>query len=837
MNRLLRRASRRFYLRHPWQLALAIAGISLGVAVYVGVASANDGARRAFERSAALVRGQTTHRLLPVSGDLDENIFREIVVHRGIETAAPVIEGEVQVLSGRGGRYPVLGIAPLRESGLRGFSGFGAGAGAARMASLMTTPGSALVPEELARDLGGKVAGSVLAVSIGERRVELRVLGRVPTVNEHIEAEPPIVVDIATAQELLQRAGVLSWIDMKLSPEQAARLSADLPRGTVLVPAADPDGTFGDLSAAFQTNLTALALLALVVGMFLIYGTMSFAVVRRRPTLGVLVALGVSRGELLGTIMLEALGLGVVATACGLVLGHVLAGALIDSVLQTIGDFYFTAAVAAAAPSPWIYVVGATLGVGATVIAATKPAFDAARLGPAAAMRRADLERRARRGARLAAVAAVPCLAVAGGLLSVRSHSLVMAFAALFFVLAAGALATPAATVGLMKLSEWPARRAFRLPGLLAVRSVVASLSRTGVATAALAVAVATVIGIGLMIGSFRTSFVSWLHTTLTSDVYVAFDPSGEVVNDSVLAEVTAVPGVRGATLTRTVRVPTQRGEVAIRALAPAASDWGLDLTAASVDAFASLAAGRGVMVSERLAFGRGLRVGDVMALPGATGTERFPVLGIFRDYNTGLYSVVMALAAYRQHWHDRALNGLGVRLDPGADGAEVEAALRRIFGSTAVRIRSSAGIERLSVDIFDRTFRITEVLRILAAVVAFLGVLSALLSIELERAHELAVLRSLGFEPKQLTVTLLTQTGLLGTAAGLAAVPIGVLLAALLVYVINQRSFGWSMDLAIGWGPLLSGVGLAIVAALLAGVYPALRAARVELGGALREE
>jgi putative ABC transport system permease protein len=142
-----------------------------------------------------------------------------------------------------------------------------------------------------------------------------------------------------------------------------------------------------------------------------------------------------------------------------------------------------------------------------------------------------------------------------------------------------------------------------------------------------------------------------------------------------------------------------------------------------------------------------------------------------------------------------------------------------------------------VSLEIFDRTFQITEVLRVLAAIVAFLGVLSALLSIELERARELAILRALGFSPRELTVTLLAQTSLLGAAAGLAAVPIGVGLAALLVHVINRRSFGWTMDFVFAPGTLVAGLALAIGAALLAGIYPALRAIRTGLGGALREE
>jgi putative ABC transport system permease protein len=546
--------------------------------------------------------------------------------------------------------------------------------------------------------------------------------------------------------------------------------------------------------------------------------------------------LGVSARQILGTILLEASVLGVLATALGLLIGRLLAHGLVTLMLRTIGDLYFTATVMAAAPSPRTYAVGVVLGLGATLVAALKPSLDAARSTPAAAMRRAELERRARRGARRAGLWALPVLAAATIVLGADSRNLYVAFAGLFLVLAAGALLTPVTTVALMRISEKPARALFKLPGLLAVRGVAASLSRTGVATSALAVAVATVVGIGLMIGSFRSSFTAWLHTTLTSDLYVAFDSSGRAIDDDTLRSLTAIPGVADISLTRNALVPTAEGDVAVRAVRPGAAGWGLDLTAGRADqALAELGAGKGVVVSERFAFGRGLRVGDALTLPTKRGVKAFPIVGVFRDYNTGQYTAVMALEAYRRDWEDSKLTGLGLRLEH-ADAADVEARIRELLGP-GLRVRSTAAIERISLEIFDRTFRITEVLRILAALVAFFGVLSVLLSIELERAHELAVLRALGFGPRQLTVTLLTQTGLLGAAAGVAAVPLGTALAGLLVYVINERSFGWTMELKLTAAPIAAGLLLAVAAAVVAGIYPAVRAARVELGGALREE
>lgn len=838
MTWLVRRAARRFYLRHPWQLALAIAGVALGVAVYVGVDLANDSARRAFDLSAAVVTGRTTHRLLPVGGPLPDDAYRTLVLEHDVALAAPVVETGV-ALPGRSElNYPLLGVDPLSETGLRGFSGLVPG-DTSSLARLIAEPGTVLVPEALAERAGVAVGAPLTLAVRGGRLVEVEVVGILDSDAAGAgDAEPPIVTDIATAQEIVGRIGTISRIDLRLDGDAAARLAAALPAGTTLVPVETENASFAQLANAFRTNLRALGLLALVVGMFLIYGTMSFAIVQRRATFGVLRSMGLARRELIASVLLEALALGAVATLVGIVLGRLLANGLVDLVLDTIGDFSYGAAVSAVEPSPWIYVKGGVLGVGATLAAALVPAFEAARGAPAAVLRRAQLERRAHRNARVLALAAVPVLAAAAVLIGTTSRELLPGFGGLFCVLVAGAMLTPAATVLLMKACERPAGRALGIAGLLAVRGVSGSLSRTGVAVAALSVAVATVMGVGLMIGSFRASLVEWLGTTLTADLYLGFDESAEL-GAAEVAALRRIDGVAGLTLSRTVQLPTDAGEVIVRAIEPGPAGYGLELVAGTpADAFDSLAAGDAVLIAEPFAFARELAVGEELVLPSGSGPAHLRVAGIYRDYNAGGGSLVMGLARYRSLYDDERLSGVGVQVADGHDVAKIERAVRSALAEQGgLRVRSSALLERISLEVFDRTFKITEVLRVLAGIVAFLGVLSALLSIELERAREIAVLRALGFVPRELTATLLVQTGLLGAAAGIAAMPLGMVLAALLVHVINRRSFGWTMDFVVTAGPLVSGLALAVGAALLAGLYPAYRAGRAQLGGALREE
>ena len=829
--RLLLRSALRFYSRRPWQFVLAAAGIALGVAVYVGVGLANDSARRAFDSSSDALLGRATHELIPLTGEMPERIYRELVLERGLRHAAPVVEGWVRFKADPEQPVSLVGVDPLATlADAARAAGFGGGA-------LMARAGGALVPAALAHALGVDVGETLALADAQGPRDALDVLGLVGTPDADAAARP-IVVDISTAQEVLGKLGRLSRIDLVLNEAQVQALRANLPPNTTLVTPAGRDAAFEQLTRAFRVNLTALSLLALFVGVFLIYATMAFAIVQRRTTFGTLRAIGVGRFELAGSLLLEAAVLGSTATLLGLGLGHLLAQELVGLVLRTVSDLSFRSAVAGATPSASIYWEGAALGVLATLVGAAGPALDAAQTAPRAVMSRAALERRAAKRGRIAAWLALPTLGCAALLLG-YGLGLYSAFAALFFVLAAGALVTPLATVGLMRLAEPAARGWLGLTGSLAVRGVSASLSRTGVAVAALTVAVATVVGIGTMTQSFRRSFGDWLEVTLRADLYLTQPRNAQGLDDALAARIDGLSGVGGTSRTRVVALPALQGDITVRAVQAGPTGLGLDVLAGDgAAASAALEAGLGIMISETLAFRRGFSVGQRLELPAAAGPVALPIVGVFRDFSTDGGVVLMGLSLYRELWVDEGLSGLGVYLRPGGDGASVRSAVERLLPpGTDIRVRPNAEIKRASLSIFDRTFRITEVLRALAGLVAFLGMLSALGAIQLERAREQAVLRAVGLPALELRRLALAQTTLLGGAAGLLAAPLGTALAALLVYVINKRSFGWSMELAVTATPILLGIGVAVAAAVLAGIGPALHSTRGVPALALRSE
>lgn len=842
MKRALLVAASRFYLRHPSRLVLAIAGVALGVAVFVGVELANDGARRAFAETESQLVGRATHSLVGVGGDIPNALYRTLRREHGPLTAAPIVEVRIRLPDRSDETFILLGVDPVEELDFRDYSGSATPTDTSAFA-LISAPESLLIPEALARELDIAVGTRLRVAPDGGQPMTMTVSGTVGEAGSvTVGTNLPLVADIAAAQ-LLTGSATLTRIDLILNNREVSEIEElELP-GVALQPTASRSAVFDDLSRAFSTNLTALSLLALLVGVFLIYATISFAVLQRRHEFGIHRALGTPRRSLLAGVLIEGALLGTIAGIVGLALGEVLSRQLIELVLRTIGDLYFSTSVRAVEPRLHLYALGLIVAVATSVVAAVIPAFEATRISPRTAMSRASLERSSQKISNYAALIAPACGVV--GLLAIQlaPRSLTAAFAGLFMIIVAAALVIPYAAGRILRIIEPPLRLAVGVPGALAIRGVTATLSRTGVATAALAVAVATVIGIGLMIASFRTSVEQWLGATLLADFYIETENISASADDAlatpVLAELAALSGTRGFSLLQFDRLPTREGMVSIRAVLPGPDGWGLTIVSRTGDdVLQRIATGEGVLVSEALAYRRELDVGDAFELPTQSGDVRFDVVGIYREYNTDGGGVMLPMRQYQRYWGDRQIDGIGIYLDDNANRDNVDAAIRSaLVNAPGSIVRSTEAIRERSLEVFDRTFQVTEVLRLLAATVAFFGLLSALLCIELERAKEIAVLRALGLSPQQIGRLSLTQTGLLGVTAGILAIPLGIVMAELLVDVINRRSFGWGMELSVSIEPIAVGVVLAVVAAMLAGVYPALRLSRGSIVAGLREE
>lgn len=849
----LLRVSALHALRRPVQSGLLVGGVALGVAVGAAIDLANSSALAAFRLSTTAVSGRATHRLVGGPTGLDENLYRRLRVELDLRASAPAVEGVVAVRELGGETLTLLGVDPFAEPPFRDYlAADGSGAGDV-LAPLLTVPGAVVLARSTA-ERAGLAPGRSLTLDGGSREARATLVGLLEPGDALARraVEGLILADIATAQELLDRAGRLDRIDLLVPDEPGAarrmlaRVHAVLPAGVVVIAADEQQATVKAMTDAFRLNLSALALMALVVGMFLVFNTVRFSVLQRRRTLATLRVLGVTRREVFGLVLTEALILGAVGAALGLALGAVLGRLAVGLVTQTINDLFFVANVREVTMAPATIARGMVLGVAAAAAAALLPALEAMSVPPVAAMRRSDVERGARAAAPRALALGLVVAAGGGAVLLVPGQRVDLGFAGLAGVLLAFALAAPAVTLVVMALAGPVAGRLLGVVGRMAPRDVTRALSRTAVAIAALAVAVSVSIGVQVMVDSFRASVEDWLAGTLRADVFVSARSVGPTVargalDPRALRHLAALPQVARATtaLDAAVRSPDAgavdlvvvgddlAGERRryVDALGPPAAVWRAVTDGA-------------VIVSEPFARRLALGAGDELVLVTDAGPRGFRVAGVFRDYASSHGVVLMADAVYRSHWQDDRLTSVALDLVPGADPDALVTRLRRElapFG--AVEVRSTRGLREAVLGVFDRAFAITGALRLLAVVVAFMGVLSALLSLQLERAREHATLRATGLTRRQLGGLTLLESGLVGATAGLLSWPAGLSLALVLIHVINRRSFGWTVDAHVGSGPFVLALALAVAAALLAGAFPAWRLGRLPIAQALREE
>ena len=849
---ILLRASARHLARHPWQAALSVLGIALGVAVVVSIDLASESARRAFALAAKGVTGRATHQIVGGSGGFDERLVPRLTRELGVHPVAPVVEGWVGLKAAPGRTLQLLGVDPFSEAPFRPYLARGSGRGGRALAALVTEPGTVVLSRETAGDLGVR-AGDTVVLRVSGRERPVRVLALIEPENARSAQalRNLVVADLTTAQEVLDHAGRLSRVDLALpggSEGDAilARLRATLPPGVEIVAAPARSEFVGELTRAFDVNLTALSLLALMVGLFLAYNTMTFSVVQRRATIGMLRALGVTRAEIVGVVLAEALLLALVATVLGLGAGIALAGGLVRLVTRTINDLYFVVVVRDLAVSATALAKGAALGIGATLVAALLPAAEASTAPPGAAVQRVALEARARRAAPRLALAGLLVLLTGASVLAIAGRSLAWSYAGLFTMILSAALLMPLAMIGAARAAGPPLGGLLGLTGRMAARGVVARLSRTGVAVAALMVAVSATVGVGVMIRSFRATVERWLETSLAADVYVSAPTlrsgrGGEsTLSPGVVERLRETPGVVSLGTYRGARVLSEFGPTQLVALGIGPGSYGqFRFLSGEPGAVWPAFQERGaVIVSESYAYRHGLAVGRSLRLRTDRGERVFPVAGVFVDYGSDQGVVMVSRRTYDAYWDDRGVSSLGFVVAPGADVSVMIEILRARAGAEQdLLIRSNRALREASLEIFDRTFAITAVLRILATAIAVIGVLSALMALQLERSRELGVLRAQGLTPREVWRLTLAETGLLGAIAGALAVPVGIGLALVLIRVINRRAFGWSIEAVIPMNVLLQAVGLAVAAALAAGVYPAWRMSRTPPAPALREE
>jgi len=824
----------RYLTRNLWLLLLSVCAVATGVAVILAVDVASMSAKRSFALSIQALTGRSNYAITGAGVGIDESFYTKLRLEWGIRDSAPVVEGYLSFPDIEHPEDPskalpltLLGVDPLMDGKVRSWTGgnfqTSEQSSSQGMSELIGGTNQVIATTNTARRLDWEV-GQERSVLVGskEKRLVLAGVFQPATETSSSALDNVLLTDISVAQAIFERYGFLSRIDLAITEEEKEELEARLPEHLFLQKAGQSQQTATELSAAFHINLRALSYLCLLVASFLIFNVVSFSVSHRRQSLGRLRVLGVTGRQLAYLLVGEALLLASLGSFLGLCFGLLLGRTLVPLVTRTLNDLYYVHAITGFSVDPLLILKAFSAGLLAALVAAAVPAYQVARTEPLELLRRVQQDCSNQRGAYLSLLLGLGLLITAR--LVLFHPSLAAGLFSLLLIVLGAALTVPIALLGMVRLLS---RLTSRVSLKMALRGLSAFLGRASVAAVALTIAVAATVSIAMMVSSFRGTLLSWLETTLTADIYLTLRDraglnSGAALDPDKVSEAVNLPGVDGWIGQRVKRVPSDTGETLVVGVKSTGGyRKSLVFLSLTENGWERFFAGEGLFITEPYSRRAGLDVGDRLTLATGVGEKSLPILGVYYSYAPDRNLALLSSTSFQPYFDDEFWSGLGLYLKEGHDPLEVTNELRRLFGES-VEVQATGNLKQLALEIFERTFTVTEVLRYLALGVAFIGVFLSLLALCLERSEEVGVLRALGMGTKELFQLSISQSLVLGALAGILAFPLGTLLSKVMISVVNRRAFGWTITFEPDWLASVDSLVLAVVAALLAGLYPA---------------
>ncbi len=842
---LLSRFSLRHWRHSPGQNLLLVMILALGVGVFVSIRLANRAAVASFQNFTGALVGETDWIVEAPVGTLPESTLAELRSSLGgrpvriipvMETTAglPAAPNERSALDRE--TLTLLGVDLVGVSNLaveRGAKG-----------------GFVLEGRDFWADLGGTARAWVspslsgratLELVVGDKQVSLPVAGVIPTAPGSASPPPNLVIlDLPQLQRITGATGRIDRIEFAAAPGPAldarrAELGAllrvlgrDGQRWLVRTPGARRD-TAEQMTQAFRLNLTVLSLIALLVGLYLIFQALDGAVVRRRSEIAVLRSLGLDPATVRVAWLIEAAVLGVAGGGLGLLVGWLGAQGAVRLVGRTVNALYYASTVRSAAFEPGEAWMALGLAVAASMAAGWWPALEAARVPPAQVLVRSGAPAPGSRFWRspLAALAAI-----AAGIVLSRLPAVVLNGSARFPLAGYAAALAWILGVGMLCAASLP------LPGGLLRHwgSLSASLrvasghlarpsGRHRLAAAAVVCAIGMSAGMAILVSSFESSVRGWVAQALQSDVYLYSGGSrsasaGSRISPSVWRAIAAHPGVREAWILSTYPLQLGEGQSTLLTgtdMAAVRAHSSLPWAEAPQDgAVFDYARNEGLaLVSESFSERYGRHRGDVVSVPAPSGSRTLVIAGVFTDYGNERGSVMVERRHLVRWMSDDSATHVSLFVEPGVNPEVLRDQLRREY--PGLQAFTNRTLREEILKIFRQTFSITYALEVIGILVAITGIALTMSSVLLDRRDELTTLRALGFGRGEIALAASIE----GLAVAAWSVACGLCLSLglgwLLIHVVNKQSFGWTLGFSLPWVQLLvlaaavSGAGCAV--------------------------
>jgi putative ABC transport system permease protein len=855
---LLYRLMLRPLFRQPGRALVILFAVALGDAAVVAIHLAGDAAAGSFHSSMETLAGKDDFELTAAGGLPEALVARmdklayPLQVSPRIEDHATVLaagQTSVKVAPGTFPQtvpqtVPLIGVDVVAEANNAGT--LVGDATADQGLTHINDTDAVYVTRGLAQTVGARIN-----LLINDHAHAYVVRGLIPE-SAQMGTEA-VLMDIGAAQLATGKTGRVDRILIKVPTpndfdQWQTRLRQALPAGVLLNAQGTETAANRRMLAAFRWNLQMLSGIALLVGAFLIYNAVSVSVVRRRADIGIMRALGASRGAVTVAFLAEAAILGTIGSLAALPLGRALAAGAVGMLSTTVNALYVSSSPGTMALSAGSVLLALAAGIGVALASAWAPAREASRVPPTEAMARGRREYAVRvERKRDAAIALL--LAVLASLAAlappIAGKPLLGYLSALLFVAAAAMFAPWVVYRATASGSSW-LRRLLGVEGLLASRSLGASLRRTSVLVAALATAIAMMTSVGIMVGSFRQTVLTWLDSELPADLYLA--PAGAMggdlhptISSQTADAIAATAGVESVARLRAYETEYQGLPATLAGASQGRHVPRQNLTffskRPSAEVLKELAAGDNAAVSEPFANKHHVKAGDTITLPLGEHQVRFHVIDIFYDYGHEAGYIVVDWHTLLRYLPDATPTNLAVYLKPGASLQVTRNAIQKATAGESLMMLSNGEIRHQAIRVFDQTFAITYAVEAISILVAIGGVAGALISIVMDRRREFGVLRYLGSTSGQIRKLILVEAGLIGLLANVLGLVLGYVLSLVLVYVINKQSFGWTIQFHWPVAVLLGSLSLVYVCTVLAGLFPARLAVRLDPMEVVHEE
>ncbi|MFL5321097.1 MAG: ABC transporter permease [Myxococcaceae bacterium] len=854
MFSLLRLISARHLFEAKLRTILTILGVAVGVATMVGVTAINRSVLAAFRSTIDTIAGKADLTVSASLAGFDDELVDKVKALPGVAHASGGVTEVAPVVGHPGESLYVMGVDLLDDGFFRTYEAVDRDIGSlADDLEFLNSTDRMLVSERFAREHNLKVGDTFgLQTEAGQKtfviHALLRETGPVKAFGGSVG-----VMYVGSAQEAFGRNRKIDRIDVAAEPgTDVDQLKAELEK--LLGNQFDierPDrrgGSVEKMIRSFQMSLDLGSGVALLVGVFLVYNTVSIGVVQRRREIGTLRALGATRFRIRALFTLEAFVMGVVGTVLGLPFGVVIAKVALGAVSTAVGSLYIQVNARDVVVGPVEFGLGIALGVLGSMFAALRPAIVASAVQPVEALRR-DVAA----GAGAAHLRSLPVVLGFVLLALIYPCSLLPApienfplggYLAIFCTLMGCTLVSPLVLRGLQRVYQRPGEAALGVSGRLAADNFARAPVRTAVPVSALAIGVAMTICIAGFIGSFQQSSNKWIEQSVPADLFVTAssklagvrnNPMSPAIGDALRK----IPNVKDVDLIRIFPHELMGLRIYIISLTPDIYYAYAKPTILAGKMPTEEERARGVVtISENLAKRRNLKPGDGFDLNTPSGIRHLIVGSVIIDYTSDQGAIFLERKRFVADFKDDRVDTYELYLNDLNKLDDVRREITDKFGKQYdLYVLSNSDLRVEAMRLVDSAFSVTYAMEAVAVLLALLGVINTLLAAVLDRTREIGLLRAIGAGKRHIIQLISGEAAFIGLTGGLVGTIAGIIMGMIVTYVVGEQSTGWSFPYLFPWRIALQMVVASTLCAIIAGLFPARRAANLDVVEALAYE